>query len=214
MGAGAAANKADDSAKQPKALVSVSSMSPSDYAGCVSELASQKVVFEQLPSAKDEGCELTGAIKLASVSTSFGNVSLSSKPTMLCSFGRTFSGWVREVAAPLTLGYTGQRLAEVETGSAFACRSRYDKPGLIPSEHAKGDAIDIVSFVLADGRRLPVKQQNSDASVSSDLVHALRMTACGYFTTVLGPGADAAHAEHFHFDSGVHGATPNYRICE
>jgi hypothetical protein len=214
IGAGAAETKPDDSVKQPKALVSVSSMSASDYAACVSELASQKVVFEQLASAKEEGCELSGAIKLASVSTPFGDVSLSSKPTMLCSFGRTVSGWVREVAAPLTLGYTGQRLAQVETGSAFSCRSRYDKPGLIPSEHAKGDAIDIVSFVLADGRRIPVKQQDSNSSLSGNLVHALRMTACGYFTTVLGPGADAAHAEHFHFDSAVHGATPNYRICE
>ena len=91
---------------------------------------------------------------------------------------------------------------------------RYDKPGLVPSEHAKGDAIDIGSFVLADGRRIPVKQQNSDIRLSTDLVHALRMTACGYFTTVLGPGSDTAHEEHLHFDSGMHGATPNYRICE
>jgi hypothetical protein len=207
-GAGLADKKSDDNAKHQNTLVSTSAMSASDYAACVSDLASQKVAFEQMPSAKDEGCELSGAIKLASVSTPFGDVSLSSKPIMLCSFGRQFSGWVRDIAAPLTLGYTGQRLAEVETGSAFVCRSRYDKPGLIPSEHAKGDAIDIVSFVLADNRRVLVKQQNSD------LIHALRMTACGYFTTVLGPGADAAHAEHLHFDSGMHGATPNYRICE
>ena len=109
---------------------------------------------------------------------------------------------------------TGQKLAQVETGSAFACRSRYDKPGLVPSEHAKGDAIDIGSFVLADGRRIPVKQQNFDIPLSTHLVHALRMTACGYFTTVLGPGSDTAHEEHLHFDSGMHGATPNYRICE
>jgi hypothetical protein len=40
------------------------------------------------------------------------------------------------------------------------------------------------------------------------------MTARGYFTTVLGPGTDPAHEAHFHFDSGLHGATPNYRICE
>ena len=167
-----------------------------------------------LPIAKEQGCELSGAIKLASLSTPFGDVSLSSKPIMLCSFGRQFSGWVRDVAAPLTFGYTGQRLAQVETGSAFACRSRYDKPGLVPSEHAKGDAIDIASFVLADGQRIPVKQQNSDIRLSTDLIHALRMTACGYFTTVLGPGSDTAHEEHLHFDSGMHGATPNYRICE
>jgi hypothetical protein len=131
---------------------------------------------------------------------------------MLCSFARQFSGWARDIAAPLTLAYTGQRLAQVETGSSFACRARTDKPGQVPSEHAKGDAIDITSFVLADGRRIEVKQQDSDTA--RDLVHAIRMTACGYFTTVLGPGSDAAHADHFHFDSGVHGATPNYRICE
>ena len=213
-GPGPADNKPDDNAKQAKTLVSASGMTAPDYAACLSELTSQRVVFEQLPIAKEQGCELSGAIKLASLSTPFGDVSLSSKPIMLCSFGRQFSGWVREVAAPLTLGYTGQRLAQVETGSAFACRSRYDKPGLVPSEHAKGDAIDIGSFVLADGRRIPVKQQNSDIRLSTDLVHALRMTACGYFTTVLGPGSDTAHEEHLHFDSGMHGATPNYRICK
>ena len=133
---------------------------------------------------------------------------------MLCSFARQFSGWVREVAAPLALGYTGQRLMRIETAEGFACKARYDKPGEVPSEHAKGDALDIASFVLADGRRIDVKQQDEDTSAARDLVHALRMTACGYFTTVLGPGADAAHEAHFHFDSGVHGATPNYRICE
>lgn len=47
-----------------------------------------------------------------------------------------------------------------------------------------------------------------------DLVRVLRTTACAYFTTVLGPGSDSAHEEHFHFDTGMHGATPNYRICE
>ncbi|HEY1862060.1 MAG TPA: extensin family protein [Gemmataceae bacterium] len=213
-GAGPADNKPDENAKQAKTLVSVSGMAASDYAACVSKLTSQKAVFEQLATVKDEGCELSGAVKLLSVSTPFGEVSLASKPTMLCSFGRQFSGWVRDVAAPLTLGYTDQKLAQIETGSAFSCRPRYDKPGLVPSEHAKGDAIDISSFVLADGRRISVKPQNSDISLSRDLILALRTTACGYFTTVLGPGSDIAHAEHLHFDSGIHGTTPNYRICE
>ena len=161
-----------------------------------------------------QGCKLSGAIKLTAVATAFGTSSISGKPAMLCSFARQFSGWVREVAAPLTLAYTGQRLTRIEAGQAFACTARYDKPGEVPSEHAKGDAIDIASFVLADNRRIRVKQQDSDIpwrAISSTL---LRTTACGYFTTVLGPGTDSAHAEHFHFDSGMHGATPNYRICE
>jgi hypothetical protein len=85
---------------------------------------------------------------------------------------------------------------------------------MLPSEHANGDAIDIVGFVLADNRRIPVKEQSSDIALARALIGALRTTACGYFTTVLGPGTDPAHEAHLHVDSLVHGATPNYRICE
>lgn len=199
-------------AEVAKTLVSANGMAPPDYAECVSELVSRKVVFTQLGKVTQQGCELSGAIQLDSVVTAFGNVNISGKPTMLCSFVRRFSEWVRDVGAPLTLAYTGQRLAQIESGPGFACRARYDKPGAIPSEHAKGDAIDIASFVLADNRRIAVNQQDSDTT--RDLVRALRTTACGYFTTVLGPGSDSGHANHLHFDSGMHGATPNYRICE
>jgi hypothetical protein len=31
---------------------------------------------------------------------------------------------------------------------------------------------------------------------------------------VLGPGSNAAHESHFHFDLGKHGNSGNYRICE
>ena len=188
-------------------------MTAADTAACVSELTSQKVVFEQAGDVTQQGCKLIGAIKLKEVTTAFGTVVLSAEPAMLCSFARQFSGWVRDTAAPLTLGYTGQRLARIETGPGFVCKARYDKPGAVPSEHAKGDALDIAAFVLADGRRVFVKQSAEDNPLTRDLVHALRMTACGYFTTVLGPG-EPGHEAHFHFDSGLHGATPNYRICE
>jgi hypothetical protein len=199
-------------AKDEKTPVSVSGMTAPEYAQCVSDLTSSHVVFQQAGDVSEQGCRLSGAIRLKAVTTAVGSVSMSGEPAMLCSFAQEFSGWVREVAAPLALGYTGQRLARIETGEAFACRARYDKPGAVPSEHAKGNAVDIAAFVLADGRRIFVKQQ--DDGTARDLVHALRMTGCGYFTTVLGPGTDPAHEAHFHFDSGMHGATPNYRICE
>jgi len=212
--AGVARKPPAPGAKNGEALVSVSGMTAADYAQCVGDLAASKVVFEKPDAVTQQGCRLSGAVRLTSVATPFGDVGFSGKPTMLCGFARQFSGWVREIAAPLTLGYTGQRLTQVETGSGFVCKARYDKPGAVPSEHAKGDAIDIASFILADKRRIPVKQQSADNAPANDLVHALRMSACGYFTTVLGPGADAAHEAHLHFDSGVHDATPNYRICE
>jgi hypothetical protein len=214
-----AANKIDATPKGPapgakdaKALVSTSGMSPSDYAQCISDLGAKTIIFDRPGDVREEGCQLSGAIRLAVVPTPLGDVALSGKPTMLCSFGLQFSRWVRDVAAPMTFAYTGKKLSQVETGSAFSCRARYDKPGAVPSEHAKGDAVDIGAFDLDDKRRIPVKEQGSDTE--RNLVRALRTTACGYFTTVLGPGSDAAHAEHFHFDTGIHGASTNYRICE
>jgi peptidoglycan hydrolase-like protein with peptidoglycan-binding domain len=210
--AGAALKEPAPNSKDAKALVSTSSMAPSEYAQCISDLAAKQIVFDQVGDVREEGCQLSGAIRLAVVPTRFGDVAISGKPAMLCSFGRQFSTWVRDVAAPMTLASAGKKLAQIDSISAFSCRARYDKPGAVPSEHAKGDAIDIAAFVLGDNRRIPVKEQDTDTD--RDLVRALRTTACGYFTTVLGPGSDSAHAEHFHFDSGLHGATPNYRICE
>jgi hypothetical protein len=77
-------------------------MTASDYAQCVSELAGKKVVFDQPGEVTRQGCHLSGAITLTLISTPFGEVALPAKPTMLCSFGRRFSDWVRDVAAPMT----------------------------------------------------------------------------------------------------------------
>ena len=82
------------------------------------------------------------------------------------------------------------------------------------SEHAAGDAVDITSFTMAGGTTIQMADAINPASPSYAVLRALRTTACGYFTTVLGPGANAAHKEHFHFDMGIHGKSASYRICE
>ena len=214
-GAGSVPSEPAANGKNAETLVSVSGMTSSDYDECVSDLTSRGVVFEQLGAVTQEGCQLSGAIKLATIATPFGDVGISGKPAMLCSFGLQFSGWVRDVGAPLTLAYTGQKLTQIEAGQAFACRARYDKPGAIPSEHAKGDAIDITSFVLADNRRIPVKQQD----IQIFRGRATSFALCGRRLAATSPRSSAqepnsAHESHLHFDTGVHGAVPNYRICE
>jgi hypothetical protein len=168
------AKPATANVKDEKTPVSVSRMAAPEYVQCISDLTSSHAVFQQAGDVTEQGCKLSGAIRLKAVTTAVGSVSMSGAPAMLCSFAQEFSGWVREVAAPLARGYMGQGLARIETGEAFACRARYDKRGAVPSEHAKGNAVDIAAFVLADGRRILVKQQ--DDAAARDLVHALRMT--------------------------------------
>ena len=64
------------------------------------------------------------------------------------------------------------------------------------SEHGKGNAVDVRSFTLADGRVLGL----TDMTVAKDLRVALRESACQRFTTVLGPGSDGHHEGHIHLD--------------
>ena len=80
--------------------------------------------------------------------------------------------------------------------SAYVCRSRNGNAKL--SEHALGNAIDIASFVLGDGRQVDVKAGAEQKE--QEFLDGLRKAACGPFKTVLGPGSDADHALHFHFD--------------
>jgi hypothetical protein len=181
---------------------------------CLSDLKAANVEFVELGSVSKEGCTVAGAIELDAISSPFGKVSMPSKPTMACLFSRQFTSWVRDVAAPLTLAYMNSKLASIETGPGFVCRTRYDKPDEKVSEHAKGNAIDVAAFNMEDGRRLSVKDASASTTIEGVLMKTLRSTGCGYFTTILGPGSNEAHKEHFHFDYGMHGNTYNYRICE
>jgi hypothetical protein len=94
----------------------------------------------------------------------------------------------------------------ISTGPGFECRGRNGDGSAKVSEHGYGNAVDITTIHLRNGKVLNV--------ADSTLLHGVRASACGYFTTVLGPGANAAHASHFHFDMGVHGKSGNYRICQ
>jgi hypothetical protein len=75
-------------------------------------------------------------------------------------------------------------------------------PGGKLSEHGKGNAVDLRSFILADGRVVTL----TDVTVTKDFRDGLRG-----FTTVLGPGSDSAHESHIHVDLIER---RGYRMCQ
>ena len=79
------------------------------------------------------------------------------------------------------------------------------------SAHATGLAIDVSAIEVGD-RWISVKP-DGDRRITA-AIEALRRAGCGRFTTVLGPGSDAAHVDHIHVDILPHGSTDHYRICE
>ena len=84
------------------------------------------------------------------------------------------------------------------------------------SEHAFGNAMDVGSFRLADGRIISIVRDwyHGDEAAQAFLrdVHS---GACSHFTTVLGPGYNIFHYNHFHVDLAMHGNTSTgpRRIC-
>lgn len=134
------------------------------------------------------------------------------KPVLACGFAANFGHFVRDLVAPLAAGGLGAPLKAVQTGPGFDCRNVNHNPAGKLSAHASGIAIDVAGFQLANGRRLTVGQTGGEADLR--FFSALRAGACGWFTTVLGPGSDPAHAAHLHFDTMRHGSSANYRICQ
>jgi hypothetical protein len=133
---------------------------------------------------------------------------------MLCPFALRFNRWVQEVGAPIIAQEMGAPLSTIRTGTAFLCRNRVGRGESKISEHARGNALDIVSFDLRDNRRIVIGDEASAMSPTAKALRGLRTSACGYFTTVLGPGSNEAHKTHIHIDLGQHGRSANYRICE
>ncbi|WP_421695684.1 extensin family protein [Aestuariivirga sp.] len=184
-------------------------------AGCLSQLKNAGIGFESAQQATDKpNCHIGTPVELFSVVSAGGNIALPERPLLNCKFALQFSLWLTDAAAPGVIAKEKSRLAKVATGPGFDCRGRNGDTTAKISEHASGNAVDITSITLEDGTNIQVASASDASSASYQLLRGLRTTACGYFSTVLGPGSNAAHATHFHFDMGLHGKSANYKICE
>lgn len=186
-----------------------------DFATCRTELERLGAKFSvpEMPAA-DGKCKVPNPVQITAISTPAGEVGFPGGPILNCIFAKRFTAWVSDIAAPVVKAHTGEGLAAIVTGPGYECRTRNGDTTTKISEHAFGNAIDIAAFKLEDKESLPVANVTKTGNVESRWLMALRISACGYFTTVLGPGSNEAHAEHYHFDLGLHGKSGNYRICE
>ena len=187
-----------------------------DFADCRSELGKlgARFTIAEIPASDALHCTVVNPVKIIAIETPAGVVDFPGTPVLNCIFAKRFTSWVADVAAPVVKAHTGEDLAAIATGPGYECRNRNGDTTAKISEHASGNAVDIAAFRLGHKESFPVANVARTGNVESRWLMALRVSACGYFTTVLGPGANAAHAEHYHFDLGMHGKSGNYRICE
>lgn len=132
-----------------------------------------------------------------------------SQPAMLTrEAAAALEGWLRERAIPL-IGRRGGGLVAVTVPAHYTCRTRNSRSGARLSEHARGRAIDISGFVLADGSRIAV--EDGWGGGEERLLRRLHASACGPFGTVLGPESDRHHHDHFHLDVADYRSGPYCR---
>ena len=181
---------------------------------CQAALDARHLTFSFTPPVSEGECAIPLPVKLRSLAIGADEIQFTEEPTLDCRLAERLADWIGNVVEPLARHHLGSGLAAIETGPGYVCRHRNNEAAGKLSEHAKGNALVIGAFALRDGRRVAVRPPDKPAPAEAAFLTAVRTTACGYFLTVLGPGSDAAHAEHLHVDLGVHGRTANYRICE
>ena len=182
-----------------------------DNTTCLKKLQAAGAKFSVPAVNVDNGkCHVENPVNLNSVVL----IELPEGPLLNCKFALQFSRWLKESGSPILSAQLGSPLKKIATGPGYECRGRNGDNSTKISEHGYGNAVDIATLRLQDGRMLNVEDAIHPTSANSAIWNGLRASACGYFTTVLGPGSNAAHEKHFHFDLGVHGKSGNYRICE
>lgn len=126
--------------------------------------------------------------------------------------------WITAALQPAAKKKLGVRVAAIRNASSYACRRRNNARFGKISEHAFGNAFDMSDFEFAGGKQASVAGdwrglfQLVGLSKRGGFLREIRQEACSYFTTVLGPGSDAAHGDHFHVDLAQRRS--GYRICK
>ena len=184
---------------------------------CLARLRAASVRFDvpAMPVAAKAACTIEIPVRLKSVTTrarAVTEVRLPEEPVVSCLFAERLTAWLGNLVAPLIAGRMATDLRAVRTGPGYECRNRNGAAIGKLSAHGVGKAIDISGFELSNGKFIPIKPDGDEAM--RDFVDSVRTAACGWFTTVLGPGSDAAHTDHLHVDMALHGASDRYRICQ
>lgn len=168
---------------------------------CRSALAELGTRFRPVPDLPAGSCTSANAVALQSFAGDAAPIAIAGTYRISCPLAQTVAGWVRYGVDRAARQMLGSGVARIETFGAYSCRNVAGSPRL--SAHAKANALDVSGFVLADGRRITLKDDwHGGTEAERRFLRVVHASACKRFGTVLGPGYNAAHADHFHVEAG------------
>ncbi len=127
-------------------------------------------------------------------------VAIKPAATLACPIVSALDRWLTDAIQPAAMRWFGTRVVEIKQISAYSCRGMNGNSRAKISEHAFGNALDIASFTLADGRRISVKDGWKGMPEEQGFLRDVQSAACEQFTTVLAPGSNIYHYDHIHVD--------------
>ncbi|WP_316015058.1 extensin family protein [Roseobacter sp. HKCCA0434] len=185
----------------------------SAFAACTAMLDDLGVVYRVLDeeiTAEDRDCGIVNPIVVEEIAP---GVALRPEATLRCETALEMAEWTSFHLVPAAEALTDrERLQAIALGGSYTCRRRNNLATGPLSEHSFGNAVDVMSFVFEGGDPIPVEPRMEDGTMEEAFQRAARATSCLHFTTVLGPGTDAAHADHLHMD--VARRSNGYRLCQ
>ena len=177
-------------------------------ASCQAKLRGLGAVFEETDPLDPGGACFVE--KPLTVTHLGAGVAMQPAGTLNCPTALALAQWVQETVVPAAKRELGEAPSSITHASTYVCRSRYNAPGARVSEHAFAAAVDIAAIRF--GTRDPYEVKRQTSASERRFQAAIRGAACEHFTTVLGPGSNAAHETHLHFDTAQRRG--GYRLCD
>jgi len=182
-------------ARPPERPVTILQPTPRDTRICFADLSRLGVQYSPLPDRDyGGGCSAIGAVQLIDI-----GVPVTGLKAMRCGLARAFIGWVDNAVAPAAYQQLGSQLVKIETFGTYACRQVAGTSRL--SGHGIANAVDVSAFVLADGRRVSIRDGwTAPDPATRQFLDTIHRSACKRFGTVLSPDYNAAHQDHLHLE--------------
>lgn len=194
-----------DSPERPRSAPSA--VMPADEAACRRDLKRLGVKYRELAPIHDSGsCRIDHPVSVSGLS---GGIQMKPAATLNCEMAVTFARWTRNELAPAARYRYLTGVKTIHQGSSYSCRRI--NGSRTSSEHSRGNALDVMRIELKNGRDIDVKKPGLFAFRQRGFLNTVRSDGCGYFTTVLGPGYNYDHRNHFHFD--IKPRKNGYRAC-
>jgi hypothetical protein len=167
---------------------------PAEEVDCRRELKRLKVKYTDLAPISEGHCGIEHPVRVSSI----GSVGMKPAATLSCAMALTFAQWTKSELVPSARRRYFTGVKTIHQGSSYSCRKIARSRTL--SEHGKGNALDIMRIELNNGKDIDVKKPGFFAFRQRGFLNNVRADGCRYFNTVLGPGYNYDHRNHFHFD--------------